>query len=245
MLRCPADDPIIRQHNWDAYKNFISNVREFKVIDSLPVAVYFGEVTVSDLINNRAVWHKSCHVKFNNTKLIRTKNGAAKRCLVEADETNEPRRSKRCSIAPDVCVFCLEAGNLHRFSTKEADRRLRLMVTELQETELHARIAGGDLTAIDAMHQKNCLTNMNNKYRAYKRKENATLNIDEHVNESRAFSELVSYMENCMRNDSCLIFKLSELHSLYVDRLASFGIHKTVNKTRFKQQILDHFPDWP
>jgi len=32
----------------------------------------FGEdMTVSGLIQNQAVWHKSCHIKFNNDKVDR------------------------------------------------------------------------------------------------------------------------------------------------------------------------------
>ena len=38
-------------------------------------------------------------------------------------------------------------------------------------------------------------------------------------------------------------FKLSELRSLYQNRLNNFGVFKEINKVRFKEQILSHFPD--
>ena len=57
---------------------------------------------------------------------------------------------------------------------------------------------------------------------------------------ARAFVELVCYIENSVENDEC-IFKLTQLHSLYVERLQCLGISKSVNKTRLKKQILDHF----
>ena len=47
---------------------------------------------------------------------------------------------------------------------------------------------------------------------------------------ARAFVELVCYIENSVENDEC-IFKLTQLHSLYVERLQCLGISKSVNKT--------------
>ena len=43
--------------------------------------------------------------------------------------------------------------------------------------------------------------------------------------------------------DGKLYFKLSELRSLYQNRLNNFGVFKEINKVRFKEQILSHFPD--
>eukprot|EP00745_Piridium_sociabile_P022178 TRINITY_DN34414_c0_g1_i3.p3 TRINITY_DN34414_c0_g1~~TRINITY_DN34414_c0_g1_i3.p3 ORF type:complete len:107 (-),score=18.04 TRINITY_DN34414_c0_g1_i3:1156-1476(-) len=42
--------------------------------------------------------------------------------------------------------------------------------------------------------------------------------------------------------DGVFFFKLSELRSLYTDRLQSLGVHQIVNHTRFKEMILSHFP---
>ena len=39
------------------------------------------------------------------------------------------------------------------------------------------------------------------------------------------------------------MFLLTELHSLFVSRLGTLGIHKTVNKTRLKTSLLENFPD--
>ena len=38
-----------------------------------------------------------------------------------------------------------------------------------------------------------------------------------------------------------LLFRLADLHSLYVDRLSDFSIHKSVNKTRLKTELLNLF----
>ena len=64
---------------------------------------------------------------------------------------------------------------------------------------------------------------------------------EERMIESRVFVELASYVEKAVESGITL-FKLSELHSLYVNRLKDFGILKAVNKTRLKDLLLKHFP---
>ena len=43
-------------------------------------------------------------------------------------------------------------------------------------------------------------------------------------------------------NSGTLLFKLSEIHSLYVKRLEELSIKKLVNKTRLKDHLLERFP---
>ncbi len=43
---------------------------------------------------------------------------------------------------------------------------------------------------------------------------------------------------------SCtLLFKLSELHSLYINRLVDLGVSNSINKTRLKNYLLEHSPE--
>jgi len=65
---------------------------------------------------------------------------------------------------------------------------------------------------------------------------------EKRMSESRVFVELVSYIEKTIHSGT-LLFKLSELHSLYVNCLKDLGIVKIVNKTRLKDLLLNHFPD--
>ena len=50
-----------------------------------------------------------------------------------------------------------------------------------------------------------------------------------------------SYTEKAV-DSGTLLFKLFEHHSIYVIHLKDLGIVKTVNKTRWKNLILNHFP---
>ena len=78
-----------------------------------------------------------------------------------------------------------------------------------------------------------CLTTLRNRYRSHVRQlnqEEEKISKDkERMSESRVFVELASYIEKAV-DSGTLLFKLSELHSLYVTRLKDLGIVKTVNK---------------
>ena len=57
---------------------------------------------------------------------------------------------------------------------------------------------------------------------------------------ARAFAELVCYIESSVEGAN-FIFKLSELHGLFEDRLSKLGVGKSINKTRLKNQLLEQF----
>ena len=77
------------------------------------------------------------------------------------------------------------------------------------------------------------MTDLRNRYRRHisRKRQESCEEDEEKIKESRAFIELVEYIETSVENDK-LMFLLSELHSLFVSRLGTLGIHKTVNKTR-------------
>ena len=90
-----------------------------------------------------------------------------------------------------------------------------------------------------------CLTTLRNRYRSYVRRLNQQgekRSIDEEkMSESRVFVELTSYIEKAVES-GVLLFKLFEIHSLYVNHFAELGILKSINKIRFKDLLLKHFP---
>ena len=66
--------------------------------------------------------------------------------------------------------------------------------------------------------------------------------MDESVNNSRVLVKLTSYIEREV-NSGNKVSKLAELHSLYENRLEDLGNNKSVNKTRLKKQLLEHFKE--
>lgn len=242
-LKCPmnslAGTPAEKK---ETYETFLSTVEEFRTLDALPVKLLFeSDISAEELIENKASWHKACHLKFASSKLSKAKKRK------ETASVEVPQRvCKRASLDKQVCLFCTkgnETEQLHSFCTFDADSNVRTMVTELQDTELLSRMASGDLIAIEAKYHLKCLTSLRNRYRAHVRKCNPQEeNISEKMKEGVAFIELVNYIEKCVDNGT-LLFKLSELHSMYVGHLGSLGIHKAINKTRLKEQLLKRFPE--
>jgi len=131
--------------------NFLRNVGEFRKLQCLPCNVRFDLDDLSAFVENGASWHKTCYLKFNNTKLDRERNRPHKRPATRcATGDPEPSRPKRQRIATDVCFFCLNGGTLSNFSTMEADRRVRMIAAELADDSLLSRLSGGgDLIAMD------------------------------------------------------------------------------------------------
>jgi len=138
----------------------------------------------------------------------------------------------------EKCVFCDEkVVVLHSFSTIEADRNLRRIVTDLQDFELLAKISGGYLIAIEAKYHMKCLNNLRNKHRSFQRKMKSAELLkaeeeeeeEERFNEARAFVELFEYIEDSVENGT-LFFPLPELHSLFENRLSDLGYPKSVNQ---------------
>ena len=84
-----------------------------------------------------------------------------------------------------------------------------------------------------------CLVAFRNRYRSLRR-DSQKEPCNGEILQFRVFAELVSYIENKIEEGS-YIFKLSEIHSLYDDRLSVLGLHTSVNKSRLKTQILLHF----
>lgn len=243
-LKCPLKSPGTSSDKKDAYRSFLTNVEEFRRIDALPVKLCFGrDETADSFASHSASWHKSCHLKFNNSKLSK----AIRKKDDHSDEPEQKRPTKRQALDLCKCLFCGEEGKesdvLHEVSTFDADKNIRTMITELNDAQLLKRIVGGDLMAMESKYHLTCLTKLRNRYRSQTRKTNQTPELtDQRMNESRVFVELTSYIENSV-DSGTLLFKLSEIHSMYVNRLGELGINKSVNKTRLKDHLLEHFPE--
>ena len=248
VLRCPLNGPGSADKS-GPYRSFLSRVCTFRDLDLLPVPLSHltEHVTVDDMVSNEAKWHKSCLNKFGHDRLDR----AQKRKGAEIEAESSVSSAKRVCpprqlLDKSKCIFCEEANeNLHQFCTLQSDTNVRNMARDLQDASLLAKIEGGDLIALEARYHLTCLVNLHNRHRLHLREiQNAssTESHDERKMEARAFVELLTYIESSVEEGNFL-YKFSELRSLYESRLIDFGISKQVNKVRFKDQVLSHFPE--
>ena len=70
-LRCPLRTNGNIQGASKAYDFFLDNALEFKKLDALPIDVSIGDLSTGSLIENKASWHKSCHLQFSCQSLIK------------------------------------------------------------------------------------------------------------------------------------------------------------------------------
>jgi len=170
-LKCPLRGPLPGTSDGDktdAYSSFLSNVEQFRAIDALPTELYFGnDETASSFASHSASWHKSCHLKFNNSKLAKAKEKA------NPDDSRGRKLMKRRALDVQKCFLCeggLDQGVLHEVSTFDTDKNILTMITELNYTMLIARRVGGDLIAMEAKYHLPCLVKLRNLHRSLTRK---------------------------------------------------------------------------
>ena len=159
-----------------------------RAINGLPTELKFGnDETVKNFTSHCVLVHRSCHVKYNNQKLAKKEKTAEKRTH-SPNESTQMSPKKRQALDVEKCLFCekgKEEGVFYEVSTFDADHNIRAMITELGETKLMTRMAGGDLIASEAKYHLQCLVKLRNQYRSLSRKLNQNSeNADEKMNES-------------------------------------------------------------
>lgn len=126
--------------------------------------------------------------------------------------------------------------------TLEVDRDVKEMGVQMQHSQLIAKLAAGDMVAIEAKYHSKCMLAYKRKYMAYATScsEPETSTNDDSAAEVCAFAELISFMESSAESGT-LLFELSCLHNLYVSRLRNLHLDKSVIKTRLKNRIIEHY----
>ena len=130
------------------------------------------DITVELLVAYQAKWHKSCYLKSNDNKLQRERKRESNR-KYRWWEYNTETISCTTPIPGKQQMHFLHKRCCHGSTTLvqiiDADDNVRRMATDLQDTELLAKISGGDLTAIEAKYHLACLTSLRNKHCSYLR----------------------------------------------------------------------------
>ncbi|KAL7405136.1 hypothetical protein ABVT39_024257 [Epinephelus coioides] len=211
---------------WRPPKCFLNNVNAFRELNQLPVTLPSeGDINVDQFVRHQAQWHLSCHSKFNVNKLER----AQKRVSTGFSDTHaaDGKQPRQCEpLDKSICLFCRKSdGHLlsSKFMTLKADANVWIMATDLKDTELLSKITGGDQTLT-----RQC-------------QDSSDSQKQEKQTEARAFVELVTHVEICVEGGQ-FYFTFSSLYEMFENRLLVFGIHKEINRVRFKKQVVKYFP---
>jgi len=184
------------------YSSLALHLSQLQDLDENPFAFDINDLDSGNgieltLSSNNACWHKSCLNKINSTEIKRV----AKRKRDNEDNSSKlspvkTRRSvgesnKNCN---EQCLFCDQSdGSLHKASTFEIDIKVRKYATELHDTKLLSRLAGGGMVAIDAVYHTKCLGTFYNGARRM----HSTENDDDQSASQRhaiAFADVVFYI---------------------------------------------------
>ena len=119
-----------------------------------------------------------------------------------------------------ACLLCDQpAGSegLHETATKQLGKKVREYACELQDTALLAKLAAGDMIAIESKYHNRCLCALYSRATLASPRDNDGVEACMH---GIAFAELVAFLEDTSSGeDSAAVFRLSDLVNLYKDRL--------------------------
>ena len=119
-----------------------------------------------------------------------------------------------------ACLFCDQpAGSegLHEAATKQLNKKVRECACEPQDTALSAKLAAGEMIAIEAKYHNRCLCALYSRATLASTRDNDGV---EACTQGIAFAELVTFLEDTSSGeDSAAVFRLSDLVKLYKDRL--------------------------
>jgi hypothetical protein len=159
------------------YQSFATILGKFQDQDKVPMNVVPGQFDDGSgieetLQKNKSKWHRTCRYMFSDLKLDRQ----IKRASVPDSEisNSSPVKLRRSSIQGahvseqnvPICFFCdKEAGipGLHDVTTMGMDQTVRMYATQLQDTRLLAKLAPGDMVALEAKYHKTCLCDLFNR----------------------------------------------------------------------------------
>lgn len=229
-----------------------------------------GDGIEATMMRHHASWHKTCRLKFNLTKLKLLEKRCmeeerrsmkeeeegmdeAKECIEEEKEGTSTSlcmhtRSShsRVDLKEAKCFLCDEpagSAGLHNASTYDIDMKVRKCAMELEDTALLAKLAPGDMIALEAKYHCRCLATLYNRARATN---SACVDEDHSDLHGIAFAELVSFMEDFRKERIVApVFKLADLAQLYKTRLEQLGVDNEgrVHTSRLKLRLLSVFPD--
>ena len=207
-----------------------------------------GNGVEATLRTHSAGWHKKCCLRFNKKMFDQQRRAetSTKQHTSASQAVNTRLAHRHPKTREPTCLFCDQpAGSegLHEAATKQLDKKVRECACELQDTALLAKLAAGDIIAIEAKYHNRCLCALYNRARQASPRDN---DAEEDRMHGIAFAELVVFLEDMSSDeDSAAVFRLSDLARLYKDRLEQLGVtvDSRIHSTRLKNRLISELPE--
>lgn len=153
-------------HKKRVYSTVEKHLEGFKAAGGVPSSLKIdiklndGSEIASTLTKNEAKWHNKCRANYNQRMLNRAEkrqyDDAGKEDDSDEGEGTSEKRSRRKSgqlSPPETCTFvCGKPGNLCKASPYQLDSHIWEVALKLGDTNLLAKLSGGDVIAINMMY---------------------------------------------------------------------------------------------
>ena len=124
---------------------------------------------------------------------------------------------------------------------------MRDAANHLCDEMLLAKLSEGDMIAVEALYHKSCLSALYNRLRDLQTTK-PKADSENAINEGIVLAEILDYLKNYKASTETIpVFKLSDLKSLYLQRLKEYGCldvcMENIRSTRLKEKILSRIPE--
>ena len=181
------------------YKSLAGHLIQFQELGHMPIdidSLNDGDGIEVTMVAHRASWHKTCRLRFNQTKLERLQRKSTEVKAGTSSTVHTRSSHSKVNLKYATCFLCdgpAGSAGLHQASTSDIDARVRRCAIELEDTALLAKLSPGDMVALEAKYHRNCLVKLYNRARAA---DTTGADDDPDANlHGIAFAELVAYME--------------------------------------------------
>lgn len=157
----------------DGYTMIATNIPLFHAINEMPIVLDparldDGGGIEETLRRNKAQYHHSCRLMFNNTKLER----ARKRRAECAQPVECQTKLRRTSLEGQTCFICdkeAPSSELRQVMMMNLNNRLNECAQTLNDRKLLAKLSSGDAIAQELKYHFACLTDLYNREMTYLR----------------------------------------------------------------------------
>jgi hypothetical protein len=124
---------------------------------------------------------------------------------------------------------------------------VRNAANHLCDEMLLAKVSEGDMIAVEALYHKSCLSALYNRLRDLQTTK-PKADSENAIIEGIVLAEILDYLKNYKASTETIpVFKLSDLKSLYLQRLKEYGCldvcMENIHSTRLKEKILSRIPE--
>ena len=183
-----------------------TKIPRFHAINEMPIVLDLARLDdgggiEETLWRNKAQYHQSCRLMFNNTKLERARKRRAE-CAQPIECQTKQRRASLEGQTYFICDKKTSSSEHRQVMTMNLNNRLNECAQTLNDEKLLAKLSGGNVIAQEFKYHFVCLTDLYNRERMYLR---ATKRLEqerpsEEDAHPQAFSELVKYLVKTARS---------------------------------------------